>query len=211
MILNDLDPIHRIDNLETLEALYGAPIAASLAKEADHIHPLYQRLIEASPFAVLATAGPDGLDASPRGDPAGFVRVHDEKTLLLPDRRGNNRIDSLRNILHDPRVALLFLLPGMGEALRVNGRATIHADPGLLESFAIDGKAPRTVLKIAVETVFLQCSRAILRSRLWEPAARIDRASLPSVGTILAALSRAEIDGEKYDAGLAARLKDSMY
>lgn len=209
--MNDLNPAHRIDNLETLEALYGTPIAASIAKEADHIHPLYQRLIEASPFAVLATAGPHGLDASPRGDPAGFIRVHDEKTLLLPDRRGNNRIDSLKNILHDPRVALLFLLPGMGEALRVNGRATIHADPGLLESFAIDGKAPRTVLKIAVESVFFQCSRAILRSRLWDPAAQVDRASLPSIGTILAALSQARIDGEAYDAGLAARLRDSMY
>lgn len=211
MTLNDLNPAHCIDSLATLEALYGAPIPASIAKEADHIHPLYQRLIEASPFAVLATAGPDGLDASPRGDPAGLVRVHDQNTLLLPDRRGNNRIDSLRNILHDPRVALLFLLPGMGEALRVNGRASIHADPGLLASFAIDGKAPRTVLKIEVEAVFFQCSRAILRSRLWDPAARIDRASLPSVGTILAALSREEIDGEKYDAGLAARLRDSMY
>lgn len=209
--MNDFNPAHLIDNLETLEALYGAPIAASLAKEADHIHPLYQRLIEASPFAVLATAGPGGLDASPRGDPAGFVRVHDQKTLLLPDRRGNNRIDSLKNILHDPRVALLFLLPGMGEALRVNGRASIHADPDLLASFAIDGKAPRTVLKIAVDSVFFQCSRAIFRSRLWDPTAHVDRTSLPSVGTILAALSRAEIDGQQYDAGLAARLKDSMY
>lgn len=209
--MNDLNPTHRIETLEALEALYGAPIPASLAKEADHIHPHYRRLIEASPFAVLATAGPGGLDASPRGDPAGFVRVHDEKTLLLPDRRGNNRIDSLRNILHDPRVALLFLLPGMGEALRVNGRASIHADPELLSGFAIDGKAPRTVLKIAVDAVFFQCSRAILRSRLWDPAARVDRASLPSTGTILAALSRSGIDGEQYDAGLAARLRDSMY
>ncbi|MFS0758240.1 pyridoxamine 5'-phosphate oxidase family protein [Noviherbaspirillum sp. 1P10PC] len=209
--MNDLNPAHRIDTLEALEALYGAPIAASLAKEADHVHPHYRRLIEASPFAVLATAGPGGLDASPRGDPAGFVRVHDEKTLLLPDRRGNNRIDSLSNILHDPRVALLFLLPGMGEALRVNGRASIHADPDLLSGFAIDGKAPRTVLKIVVDTVFFQCARAILRSRLWDPAAHVDRASLPSTGTILAALSRAEIDGEQYDAGLAARLRDSMY
>ena len=209
--MNDLNPAHHIDTLEALEALYGAPIAASLAKEADHVHPHSRRLIEASPFAVLATAGPGGLDASPRGDPAGFVRVHDEKTLLLPDRRGNNRIDSLSNILHDPRVALLFLLPGMGEALRVNGRASIHADPDLLSGFAIDGKAPRTVLKIVVDTVFFQCARAILRSRLWDPAAHVDRASLPSTGTILAALSRAEIDGEHYDAGLAARLRDSMY
>lgn len=209
--MNDLNPTHRIETLEALEALYCAPIPASLAKEADHIHPHYRRLIEASPFAVLATAGPGGLDASPRGDPAGFVRVHDEKTLLLPDRRGNNRIDSLRNILHDPRVALLFLLPGMGEALRVNGRASIYADPELLSGFAIDGKAPRTVLKIAVDAVFFQCSRAILRSRLWDPAARVDRASLPSTGTILAALSRSGIDGEQYDAGLAARLRDSMY
>lgn len=209
--MNDLNPAHRIADLDTLGALYGPPLAASIVKEADHIHPLYRRLIETAPFAVLATAGPDGLDASPRGDPAGFVRVRDEKTLLLPDRRGNNRIDSLRNILHDPRVALLFLLPGIGETLRVNGRATIHADPGLLAEFAIDGKAPRTVLRIAVDAVFFQCSRAVLRSRLWDPAARIDRASLPSTGTILGALSKAEIDGGQYDAGLEARLRDTMY
>lgn len=209
--MNDFNPAHAVADLATLEALYDAPLPASLAKEADHVHPHYRRLIEAAPFAVLATVGPDGLDASPRGDPAGFVRVQDEKTLLLPDRRGNNRIDSLKNILSDPRVALLFLLPGIGETLRVNGRASIHADPALLATFAIDGKLPRTVLKISVETVFFQCSRAILRSRLWDPAARIDRSALPSPGTILADLSQAQIDGAQYDAGLAARLKNSIY
>jgi PPOX class probable FMN-dependent enzyme len=211
MILNDLDPTHRIDNLETLEALYGAPIAASLAKEADHIHPLYQRLIEASPFAVLATAGPEGLDASPRGDPAGFVRVYDEKTLLLPDRRGNNRIDSLRNILEDPRVALLFLIPGIGETLRINGRAAISIDPELLASFAMNGKEPRSVLVVTVERIYFQCSKAIVRSKLWDPATQIPRSALPSTGTMVQAMSKGAIDGVTYDRELPTRVPQQLY
>lgn len=209
--MNALNASQRVCDLETLEALYGSPIGASIRKEVDFIHPLYRKLIEAAPFAVLATSGPDGLDATPRGDPAGFVHVHDEKTLLLPDRRGNNRIDSLRNIIHDPRVALLFLIPGVGETLRINGRAAIHTDPALLERFAIEGKTPLTVLQIKVEAVFFQCSRAILRSRLWDPASHVDRSALPSAGAILEALSNAEIDGRKYDGDLPERLKTTMY
>src|SRR5690606_35579931 len=145
----------------------------------DRVVPVYRALIEAAPFAVLATNGPDGLDCSPRGDGPGFVDVRDETTLLLPDRRGNNRIDSLRNIVHDPRVALLFLIPGMGETLRVNGRASISVDPDLLARFAVSERAPRTVLIISVDTVFFQCSRAILRSHLWNPESHVARASLP--------------------------------
>ncbi|RQO33614.1 flavin-nucleotide-binding protein [Herminiimonas sp. KBW02] len=202
---------HQISDLAALERIYGQPMAASIRKEIDYIHPHYQAFIDAAPFAVLATSGPDGLDASPRGDPAGFVHVLDEKTLLLPDRRGNNRIDSLRNIISDPRVALIFLIPGIGETVRVNGRASIHNDPALLERFAIEGKTPHTVLKIAVETVFFQCSRAILRSGLWQAEQQIERSSLPSLGTILSDLSGSEIDGEKYDADLPQRLKTSIY
>ena len=149
------DPFH-ITDLAALEALYGAPVEASILKEMDRIIPEYRALIEASPFLALATRGPEGLDCSPRGDGPGFVRVADEKTLLLPDRRGNNRIDSLRNIVHDTQVALLFLIPGIGETLRVDGRAAISTAPALLESFSIDGKAPRTVVVVEVETVFLQ-------------------------------------------------------
>lgn len=209
--LSTQNPTHHITDLAGLEALYGSPSAGSLKKEIDYLHPHYQQLIEASPFVVLATQGPDGLDASPRGDPAGFVRVHDEKTVLLPDRRGNNRIDSLRNILHDPRVGLLFLIPGVGETLRVNGRATISTDPDLLASFAINDKAPTTVLVIEVDRVFFQCSRAVLRASLWNPALHRERSSLPSTGTILHDLSNAEINGQQYDQALPERVKSTLY
>src|SRR5262249_31580359 len=145
---------HVIADISALERLYGAPSEVSIVKEVDHVHAVYRSLIEAAPFAVLATSGPGGLDASPRGDGPGFVTVENEKTLLLPDRRGNNRTDSLRNIVTDPRVALLFLIPGIGETLRVNGRAVVSVDPALLRRFAVDGKEPRSVLVISVETVF---------------------------------------------------------
>jgi PPOX class probable FMN-dependent enzyme len=202
---------HRITDIATLERLYGAPSGAAVEKEVDYLHPHYRTLIAASPFVVLATSGPDGLDTSPRGDPAGFVVVEDEKTLLIPDRRGNNRIDSLRNIVTDPHVALLFLIPGVGETLRVNGRATISTAPALLERFSMGGRLPRSVIVVHVDTVFFQCSRAIFRSRLWDPAQHIERGSLPSLGTIVSDISRSRIDAESYDRGLYERLKGSLY
>lgn len=200
-----------VSNIAALEEIYGTPAAASLKKEVAYIHPHYRKFIEAAPFALLATSGSDGLDVSPRGDPAGFVRVHDESTLLLPDRRGNNRIDSLRNVLHDPRVSLIFLIPGIGETLRVNGTASIQVDPGLLSTFSIDSKPPLSVLVVRVNAVFFQCSRAILRSHLWDPSKHRDREDLPSPGTILADLSSNEIDGPKYDADLPWRLSTTLY
>jgi hypothetical protein len=200
-----------VTDLATLERLYGAPAVPSLRKEVDYIHPHYRAFIEAAPFVALATCGPDGMDVSPRGDPAGFVHVEDERTLLLPDRRGNNRIDSLRNILADPCVALLFLIPGIGETLRVNGRAVIDIDPALLDRFAVDGKAPRSVLRIAVEKVFFQCSRAVLRARLWDHESQVERSALPSTGTMLAALSGGEVGGQEYDDELAERVGTTMY
>ncbi|MBO1111541.1 pyridoxamine 5'-phosphate oxidase family protein [Bordetella petrii] len=206
-----LDDTHRITDPAALQALYGQPSQASVMKETDHVHPHYRAFIEAAPFVVLATVGPDGLDASPRGDPAGFVTVADDKTLLIPDRRGNNRIDSLRNILADPRVALLFLVPGVGETLRVNGRAGISTDPALLARFAMHDKPPRSVLVIDVETVFFQCSRALVRSALWDPARQIERASLPSTGRMLADLSAGTIDGQAYDRALPGRVRDTLY
>lgn len=202
---------HRIKDVATLERLYGKPAGASVAKEIDYLHPHYQAMIAASPFVVLATSGPDGVDASPRGDAAGFVAVEDEKTLLIPDRPGNNRIDSLRNIIADPHVALLFLIPGIGETLRVNGRAAISTAPALRERFKVGGKLPRSVIVVSVDTVFFQCSRAILRSRLWDPAQHIERRSLPSLGTMLADISRSGFDGEAYDRGLYDRLKGALY
>ena len=200
-----------IADAAALERIYGAPSEASIVKEVDHVHPIYRRLIEAAPFAVLATSGPGGLDASPRGDGPGFVTVEDEKTLLLPDRRGNNRTDSLRNILGDPRVALLFLIPGIGETLRVNGRAAISIDPALLRRFAVEGKEPRSVVVIAVETVYFQCSRAVVRADLWNPARHASRSALPTTGAILAALSDAKLGGESYDRALPERLKTTLY
>lgn len=201
-----------IDSLEALEALYSAaPAAASLVKVSDRITPHYQALIEASPFVALATVGPEGLDCSPRGDQPGFVRVADPRTLILPDRRGNNRIDSLRNVIRDPRVALLFLIPGAGVTFRVNGRARISADPDLLQSFAIDGKAPRTAMVITVEEAYFQCARAILRAGLWTHEARVDPASLPSAGAMLAAVTAGEVGGEAYDAAWPERARQTMW
>ena len=202
---------HRITDVETLERLYGHPAGAAVAKEINYLHPHYQRLIAASPFFVLATSGPDGLDASPRGDAPGFVAVEDEKTLLVPDRRGNNRVDSLRNIIANPHVALLFMIPGVGELLRVNGRAAIATEPALLERFAVEGKPPRSVLVVHVDTVFFQCARAIFRSKLWDPAQHIARSSLPSLGTIVSDITQAQFDGKAYDQGLYERLKAELH
>ncbi|MFD1333508.1 pyridoxamine 5'-phosphate oxidase family protein [Methylopila musalis] len=201
----------RVTTGAELDALYGAPVPRSRIKEVDHVHPLYRPFIERSPFMVLATAGPGGLDASPRGDAAGFVHIEDERTLLLPDRRGNNRIDSLRNIVEDPRVALLFLIPGVDETLRVNGDAEILAGPDLLARFAVGGQAPRSVLRIRVRSVYFQCARALLRSELWSPGARVARHELPSVGAILTDISRATIDGAEYDARQPALMAATLY
>jgi PPOX class probable FMN-dependent enzyme len=205
-----VDP-HQVTTPGQLAALFGEVAEASIRKEVPYVHPRYREMIEASPFALLATSGPGGLDVSPRGDPPGFVVVQDEKTLLIPERRGNNRADSLRNLLIDPRVALLFLIPGVGETLRVNGRATITTDPALLARFAMDGRLPKCVLVVHVETVFFQCARAIHRSKLWEPAPADARAKVPSAGTILAALTDARIDGEAYDRELPARQRATLY
>ena len=202
---------HRIADVATLERLYGPPSGPAVEKELDYIHPHYRTLIEASPFVVLATSGPEGLDTSPRGDHPGFVAVEDEKTVLIPDRRGNNRVDSLRNIISNPYVALLFLIPGVGETLRVNGRALISTAPELLERFSVDGRLPRSVIVVRVDTVFFQCSRAVWRAKLWDPAQQIDRKSLPSLGTILQDISQSRIEAAKYDDGLYDRLKSSLY
>jgi len=202
---------HRITNIAELERLYGAPAGASVEKEINYLHPHYQAMIAASPFFVLASSGPEGLDTSPRGDAPGFVSVEDEKTLMIPDRRGNNRVDSLRNIIANPLVALLFLIPGVGETLRVNGRAMISTDPALLDRFSVGGKLPRSVIVVHVDTVFFQCSRAVLRARLWDPARQIDRGSLPSLGTMLADISQSRINAQEYDRGLYERLNAALY
>lgn len=201
-----------ITSLDELEALYQpAPTPASIVKEVPRITPHYRALIEASPFVALATCGPEGLDCSPRGDRPGFVRVIDERTLALPDRRGNNRIDSLRNIIRDPRVALLFLIPGSGTTFRVNGRAALKTDEGLLAAFEMEGKKPRTVIEITVETAYFQCARAIVRSELWNPARHVDAKALPTPGEILAGLTDDQVGGESYDREWPERAAKTMW
>ncbi len=200
-----------ITTVEQLEAIYGQPGETSLVKEVGGITPHYRTLIEASPFAVLATSGPEGLDCSPRGDVRGFVRVHDPRTLMIPDRRGNNRLDSLHNIVRDPRVALLFLIPGSGSTLRVNGRAHLTDNEDVLSSFAVEGKKPRSVIVISTDAVYFQCARAVIRADLWNPAAHVDPASIPSPGEILAALSQDRIGGEPYDRAWPERARRSMW
>jgi uncharacterized protein len=202
---------HLIATMSELEALYDKPAGASVVKETDRITPQYRALIEAAPFAVLATCGPEGLDCSPRGDPPGFVRVRDEHTLLIPDRRGNNRIDSLRNIVRDPRVALLFLIPGVGETMRVIGRAAISTDPELCASFELFGKTPRCVLVITVERAYYQCTKAIIRSKLWDPKTQVERASLPTPGKILAEITGGQMGGEEHDRTAPERIKATIY
>ncbi|MGE0153911.1 MAG: pyridoxamine 5'-phosphate oxidase family protein [Reyranellaceae bacterium] len=201
----------RVETVEQLEALYGRPLETSLVKETDYLTPEYRRLIEASPFVALASAGPEGLDCSPRGDRPGFVRIADDRTLLLPDRAGNNRIDTLRNILCDPRVALLFLIPGSGTTLRANGRAHLSVAPELLASFEVEGKRPRSVTVIEIDRVYFQCARAIVRSELWNPQKHVDPKTLPTPGQILATLSNQRIGGETYDKEWPERAKKSLW
>jgi uncharacterized protein len=200
-----------IATVEQLEAIYGQPNEACTVKVSSKITPQYRALIDKSPFAALATCGPEGLDCSPRGDLSGFARVHDERTLMMPDRRGNNRVDSLRNIVRDPRVALLFLIPGSGSTLRVNGRAQISVDRDLLASFSVDGKAPRTVIIMTVDEIYFQCARAIVRSDLWNPDRRVDPKTLPTPGQILADMSDNRVGGEDYDRAWPERARHSLW
>ena len=202
---------YTITTEDQLAALFGEVAPASRAKETQSLHPVYQQWINSSPFAVLATVGPGGLDTSPRGDPASLVRIVNDKTILLPERRGNNRIDGLKNILSDARVALIFFIPGVRETVRVNGHATITVEPELLHSFAVEGLPPKCVLEITVTSVFFQCGRALLRSSLWDSDLSLKPAGVPSAGTILSSLTSAEIDADLYDRELPERQRISLY
>jgi PPOX class probable FMN-dependent enzyme len=205
------DPRHDIATLAELEGMFDAVKEVSVVKEIEHIDGNYRAMIASSPFFVLATAGATALDCSPRGDHAGFVEVLDEKTLVVPDRRGNNRIDSLRNLMVDPRVALLFLIPGVGETLRVNGRARVNRDPQVLSRLAVRGQAPKVVIVVSVEAVYFQCSRAIVRSDLWNPEKHVPRSAVPTPGQILAGVTSGHVDGESYDRELPQRVKSTLY
>lgn len=205
-----------ISDVAQLRALYGEPSAKSLSKEIDYLSDHYCHMIAASPFVVLASVGPEGVDTSPRGDAPGFVRVVDEHTLMLPDRRGNNRADTLINIVRDPRVSMLFLIPGVGETLRVIGKAEIVVDQTLCDSFKIQGQAPRSVLVVHVEQVYFQCQKAIARSKLWAVESQVERSDLPTAGQILSAAIEVnggdeDFDGEAYDRDYPQHMRKTIY
>ncbi len=199
-----------ITTIGALEALYHPVNPTAVLKEIDHVNAHYARFIEAAPFVVISTVGPEGVDCSPRGDPAGFVRVADPKTLLIPDRRGNNRVDSLRNLVRDPRIALLFMIPGVGNTMRVNGRAVLDTDKALCESFAMRGSPPLCVIRVTVEAAYPQCPKALVRSRLWDPAAQVSRDSLPSTGEMMRAIDPG-FDAETYESEYPARMERTLY
>ncbi len=189
-----------MDETQLREVLGGEPAPLIREKIADRLNPLTRQFVERSPFVVVASGRPDGgLDVSPRGDPAGFVRILDERTLLLPDRPGNKLADTLTNLLADDRIALLFLIPGVNDTFRVNGRARIVDDPELLAASEVEGKVPQLGILVEVEEAYTQCPKAFLRSELWNPERHIDRSELPSQGEILRAIADPELDVEEYD------------
>jgi len=194
-----------------LAALYGSPGEASLLKVADRLTPTYRQLISASPFFVIASAGPEGLDASPRGERGGAFRILDDRTLAIPDRRGNNRIDTLANLVRDPRIAMLFLIPGSVTTVRLNGRAIVTLDAGLLDSFEREGKRPRSVVVVDIDEVYTQCGRAIVRSELWNPLHHVETCGLPTAGDVLAELSAGRFDGGAYDREWPARAAKTLW
>jgi PPOX class probable FMN-dependent enzyme len=201
------------DEAELREAI-GAPTPLVQSKIADRLNDLTRQFIERSPFVCVAPARPDGgLDVSPRGDPAGFVRILDERTLLLPDRPGNKLADTLTNLLVDDRIGLLFLVPGVGDSFRVNGRASIVQDEELLADSAVDGKAPKLGIVVAIDEAYTQCSKALIRSDLWNPEHHVDRSVLPTSGEIMRAVADPEFDAEKYDRERAERYArgDGLY
>ncbi|MCX2722957.1 pyridoxamine 5'-phosphate oxidase family protein [Roseibium salinum] len=199
-----------LSSLDALHAHYGMAGEASLIKEIGHLSPAYRDIVEASSFCALATCGPEGLDCSPRGDDGMVVRIRDDKTLLMPDRRGNNRIDSLRNIVRDPRVSLMFMVPGWNNVLRINGQAAISVEPDLLASFEKDGNPPRSVIVVTIERIYFQCARAIMRAGLWNPDVRIGKGDLPTPGRILQEIKEG-FDGETYDKEWPERAAKSMW
>jgi PPOX class probable FMN-dependent enzyme len=189
-----------IDESKLRAVLGGEPAPLIREKIADRLNPLTRQFVERSPFVVVASGRPDGgLDVSPRGDPAGFVRILDDRTLLLPDRPGNKLADTLTNLLADDRIALLFLIPGVNDTFRVNGRARIVDDPELLDGSEVEGKVPQLGILVEVEEAYTQCPKAFLRSELWNPERHIDRSALPSQGEILRAIADPELDVEEYE------------
>jgi PPOX class probable FMN-dependent enzyme len=203
--------VKTITTVEELQAIYGEPGERSVLKEVPALTRGYRAFVEAAPFVVMATSGADGLDCSPKGDAPGFVRILDDKTLAIPDRPGNNRVDNLRNIVEDPRISLLFMIPGVRETLRVNGHAAITIDDDVRASFTFQGKLPRSVIIVTIDTVYFHCAKAIMRSKLWDIDAQIHPSQLPTGGEILTEITNGKIDGEAYDRELPERLKSTLY
>lgn len=206
--------MQKITSVEILESFYGAPSERAIWKEIDHINDIYRCFIEASPFLILATHGKGGIDCSPRGDPAGFVRVIDENHLMIPDRRGNNRLDSLRNILTNPSVGLIFLVPGAGETIRVSGQAEIIVDKELCQSFAINEKPATSILSIKVEKAYYQCQKCIVRSNLWDTSSHIDKNTLPTAGQLaeyFSSLQGVDFDGDEHDKNYSEYMNKVIY
>ncbi|MDH6267197.1 PPOX class probable FMN-dependent enzyme [Rhizobium sp. SG_E_25_P2] len=199
-----------VQTVEELNALYGQPGEASIIKVIDRLTPEYRRMIEASPFVALATAGPEGLDCSPRGDAGQVVFVEDERTVLMPDWRGNNRVDSLSNIVRDPRVGLMFLIPGSNTTMRLNGKARVVIDEAMTTRFTMDGKHPRSVIVITIEDVYTQCARAVLRADLWNAEKHLDPKSLPTVGQMMQTIKQG-FDGDAYDRDWPGRAAKTMW
>lgn len=199
-----------VETVEELNALYGQPVEASIIKVVDRLTPEYRRMIEASPFVALATVGPEGLDCSPRGDAGQVVFVEDERTVLMPDWRGNNRVDSLSNIVRDPRVGLMFLIPGSNTTMRLNGKARVVIDEAMTSRFTMDGKHPRSVVVIRIEEVYTQCARAVIRADLWNSDKHLDPKSLPTVGQMMATIKQG-FDGEAYDRDWPGRAAKTMW
>ena len=202
--------MHTVNSIDELESLYGTPGHTSLAKVSPKLTPAYQQILQASPFCAVATTGPEGLDCSPRGDASGFIHVLDERTLALPDRRGNNRLDTLRNIVRSGEIALLCLIPGVNETLRINGTAFVTTDPGLLAQLAVKRKLPTSAIIVNIREVYFQCARALVRSGLWLPEAQVERTSLPSAGQMTKS-ALPDFDAATYDAELPARQRDTLY
>jgi hypothetical protein len=215
-----LDPRHIVRAASELEALYGPALERSVRKQLDHLDPYCRAFIAASPMVIvgtqsaIASSGASGVvaaDASPRGDVPGFVQVADDHTLLIPDRRGNNRMDTLRNLVENPAIGLLFLVPGVNEAFRVNGEAVLSRDPALTEPFAVQGKAPRTVIVVQVKEAYIHCSRALVRADLWNPAKFAKPGAVPSMGTMLAAHTCGFVDAQAFDEEAKVRVPVTLY
>ncbi len=207
--------MRKITSLEMLEQTYTTPVSErAIWKEVDYVDDLYRAFIEASPFLILSTHGARGVDCSPRGDPPGFVRVVGQNCIQIPDRRGNNRLDSMRNIIDNGQVGIIFLIPNVGETIRVSGSAEIMIDEELCNSFAVNGKPASSVLSVTVQKAYYQCQKALVRSRLWDPESRVERDSLPGAGLMaqhFSARHGQDFDGQAYDEGYSEYMRKNMY